>query len=87
MPYKTDELKEIGCKVNVYDPYLPKYSTVGTLDMALKSECVILCTDHDEFTSIKPEQLKAVKVFVDGRNSIDRKMFDGLGIVYHGIGR
>jgi UDP-N-acetyl-D-glucosamine dehydrogenase len=82
-----EKLKQLKCNFKIYDPYLPNSSTVKSLDAALENECIILCTDHDEFLKIKPSQLKTVKVFIDGRNCMDKKMFKSLEIEYLGIGR
>ena len=81
------ELKELACKFNVFDPYLPKYSTVSSLQEALDAECIIICTDHDLFTQIMPKQLKCIKVLIDGRNCMDKKQLENSGIIYRGIGR
>jgi len=84
-----EQLKKLGATVQVYDPYLPKFSTVKTLQEALQADCLVLTTAHNEFLQLNLDQVKAagVKVIIDGRNCLDREKIKALGIVYKGIGR
>jgi nucleotide sugar dehydrogenase len=82
-------LKKRGAEVTVYDPYFPEKSDVKTLEEALKDAgAVVLVTAHQEFLSIKPEQLAGLSVFLDGRNSVRHQegAFEKQGIIYLGIG-
>lgn len=84
------ELKEMGAKITVYDPYVINESTVKTLDEALyNKDSVVIVTDHPEFKKINAEKLKDnnVKVVIDGRNILDKKEIQNQEIVYEGIGR
>ncbi len=84
-------LHDSGAKVNTYDPYSRKHSTVKTLDEALKqSEIVLLTTDHTQFIEkLTPTYLKKhkIKLVVDGKNSLDHIKISKAGIPYYGIGR
>lgn len=84
-----EELKKLGAVLQVYDPYLPKFSTVKTLQEALQAECLIIVTAHKEFLEMNTEQTKSagVKLIIDGRNCLDKDKIKSLGIVYKGIGR
>jgi len=84
-----DELKKLGADLRVFDPYIPGKSTVDNLDEALNAECIVIATDHPEFKSIKPEEIKkrGIKVVIDGKNCLDKQGIKALGIVYKGIGR
>jgi len=84
-----DELKKLGADLKIFDPYIPSKSTVDNLDEALNAECIVIATDHQEFKSIKPEEIKkrGIKVVIDGKNCLDKQGIKALGIVYKGIGR
>ena len=84
-----EELKKLGANLQIYDPYLPKFSTVRTLQEALQAECLVLVTAHKEFLQIDLERAKSagVKLIIDGRNCLDKNKIKSLGIVYKGIGR
>ena len=78
-------LKEKKARVEVYDPYFPAGSTVGTLEEGLgKCRCVLLATAHREF--LDPSLYEGVEVFVDGRNTMEKDALKSRGIVYRGIG-
>jgi UDP-N-acetyl-D-glucosamine dehydrogenase len=82
-----EKLKKLGAKVDVYDPFIKSKSTVKTLGDCMKSECLVLVTDHTEFAGIDFGNPGNVKVIVDGRNCLDKKKIEAAGIVYRGIGR
>lgn len=76
--------------LNIYDPYVPKLSTVKNIDELLeKSEAIVLTTDHKEFKQIPPEKFKeyGIKIIIDGKNCLDKQAIKNLGILYRGIGR
>lgn len=83
------ELKKRGARVLIYDPYLPQFSNTSSLDDALKTDCVVLCTAHDGFKEITPQKLvdSGVKVVVDGRNFFDKESILKAGMIYRGIGK
>jgi len=85
-----NRLKELGGNLLIFDPYVPDKSNVKSLDEALdKADCIVIVTDHPQFKKIRPEQLKekGIKVVVDGRNILDKKGIEKIGIIYKGIGR
>lgn len=79
-------LKDKAADVVTYDPYIPRKSTVKSLDEALNgAAAVILATNHREFLDIdfnKP----GLKVIVDGKNCLDSTKLKKAGLVYKGIG-
>lgn len=83
------ELKKRGANLIVYDPYIPKLSNTFSLDEALKTDCVILCTAHEEFKSINSKKLSecGVKLVIDGRNCFNSQDIINEGIIYKGIGK
>lgn len=83
-------LEDLGAEVIKFDPYLPDYSTVKTLDEALKkADAILLATAHKEFKNITANQLKeaGIKAVVDGRNALDKNAIINANIIYKGIGR
>ncbi len=84
------ELEQKAMNFVVFDPFVPKYSTVTSINEALrKVDCVIIATDHTNFTTLNPQTFKdsGVKIIVDGRNCLNKDEIERLGIVYKGIGR
>jgi len=82
-------LKEKGADLEVFDPYFPEMSTVGSLEELLqKSFAVLLATDHKEFKSINGTLLAShnVEVVIDGKNCLDRDSIKQESIYYKGIG-
>lgn len=83
-------LKHHLANVLVFDPNTEKHSTVKSLEELLeKSDALILATDHKEFKEIDPTLFKkyGIKAIIDGRNCLDKKAIEDLGIIYKGIGR
>lgn len=83
-------LKKNKAMFEVYDPYLPNYSTVGNLDEILKkSEAILIAVNHREFLKIPVKKFKKlkIKVIVDGMNCLDKEKIFAQGIIYKGIGR
>ncbi|MFA5359800.1 MAG: nucleotide sugar dehydrogenase [Patescibacteria group bacterium] len=83
-------LEKKGAVIETYDPYLPELSTVKNLNEILKkTEAILLAANHDEFKQITAEKLKSNKVFVvvDGKNCLDKKSIQKIGVFYRGIGR
>jgi UDP-N-acetyl-D-mannosaminuronate dehydrogenase len=77
--------------VRVFDPYLPKRSTVVSLAEAIKDGvAIMLATDHDEIVKfLTPQNLKkhGVRLVVDGKNALNGPALAAAGITYYGIGR
>ena len=84
-----DILKDMGAKVEAFDPYVLDMSDVKSLDEALDGcEAVILGTYHNVFGDLTEEILKRknIKVVVDGMNKLDRERLEKKGVIYRGIG-
>jgi nucleotide sugar dehydrogenase len=85
-----DELKKKGAILRIFDPYLPKKSTVNTLEEALRgADAILLATTHKEFKVITADLIKkhGIKVLIDGRNFLNKEDFKKNDIYYKGIGR
>ncbi len=84
-------LAEKKYNVRVWDPYLPKLSTVSSLKEALADgAAVMVATDHDRVISeLTAKKLKAGKnmLVIDGKNALDGPALAAAGISYFGIGR
>ncbi len=85
-------LKAHLAKVETFDPYLPKLSTVKNLETLLKkSDALFIATNHKEFIEVlTPALLKKhkIKVILDGKNCLDRDLFKKeKSFIYKGIGR
>lgn len=83
-------VKDYDAKMLVFDPHIPHRSNVRNLkELLKKSQALILVTDHKEFKEIDPQvfQENGIKVIIDGRNCLDKKAIEKLGIIYKGIGR
>lgn len=78
-----------GINPKIYDPFVKDQSTVSSLEDALKSDCIIIATDHSAFNEIDGERLRSagVRVAVDARNMLDKDDIKKNGIIYKGIGR
>lgn len=77
-------------KLMTFDPHIIDKSTEKSLGQILKkSQALILVTDHKEFKSIDPVTFKKneIRVIIDGKNCLDKKAIEKLGIIYKGIGR
>ncbi len=83
-------LRAKGAEVFVFDPHVRKGSSVKDVDeLLIKSDYIILATDHCEFRKMDLESLRRHKIraFIDGRNCLDKEKIKSMGILYHGIGR
>lgn len=85
------QLKTKKYTLRVFDPYLPKHSTVSSLQEAIKDgAAVMLACDHDEIVKfLTPKNLKkhSIRLIVDGKNALDGQAIAAAGIAYYGIGR
>ncbi|HEY4964181.1 MAG TPA: nucleotide sugar dehydrogenase [Candidatus Saccharimonadales bacterium] len=90
------ELVRQGKSLKVYDPYVKeitiKGSTVSSnIEDALKDvDAIFIGTAHKTFIeclTIDSLKKNSIKYVFDGRNCLDKKMFENTGIVYVGIGR
>ncbi|MCX6799386.1 MAG: nucleotide sugar dehydrogenase [Candidatus Diapherotrites archaeon] len=84
-------LKKRKAVVRVFDPFLPKYSNVGSLETAVKGcDCILLATHHARFLKkLSSAFIKrsGAKVVVDARNALDKNRIKKKGVAYKGIGR
>lgn len=84
-------LKKHYCKIETFDPHVKDKSSVKTLDAILKkAQALIVATNHSEFiNALTPALLKkhGIKVIIDGKNCLDKDLFEKAGIIYKGIGR
>ncbi|MEM4346985.1 MAG: nucleotide sugar dehydrogenase [Candidatus Altiarchaeota archaeon] len=83
-------LKKKGADVFSFDPLVPEKSSVPSLDELLKKvNYLILATDHREFKRMNLRKLREnnIKVIIDGKNCLNKKKIQNLGIDYKGIGR
>jgi UDP-N-acetyl-D-mannosaminuronic acid dehydrogenase len=87
--YIHDILLKKGAAVRTYDPYVPGTTAKSLKDALEGVDIAIVATDHAEFRVLTPQDLKARKVeaVVDGRNCLDKGLFEGSGVLYRGIGR
>lgn len=87
-----NDLKNSGCKILANDPYVSdeKIRNMGakpvSLKEALKSDCVVLITDHDEYRNLTATQLKET-MFVCTRPILKPDDFRKEGIIFVGVGR
>lgn len=78
-------LKKKEAELTLFDPYLPEKSTAESLEEALKGPvCVVIATAHKMFRD--SSRYNRVKLVVDGRNCLDKKIAEEYGLVYKGIG-
>jgi nucleotide sugar dehydrogenase len=84
-------LKEAGADVAVFDPFVPRLSTVASLSEALKaSDVVLLSCDHPTLVAdLTPATLASagIRIVIDGRNALDAEAIIARGLTYRGIGR
>ncbi|MBC7090251.1 MAG: nucleotide sugar dehydrogenase, partial [Methanobacteriaceae archaeon] len=87
-----DALLQEGAHVVVHDPYVKKeiIKAMGaepvTLKEALRCDCTVLMTDHDEYRSIEPNMIQG-KVFICARPILQPEKFKKKGIIFRGVGR
>jgi UDP-N-acetyl-D-glucosamine dehydrogenase len=84
------KIKNLGGELAIYDPFVPDESTVASMEELLKKvDVMILATSHKQFLEMDLDQLKNnnIKLFIDGRNCLDKERILSLGIRYKGIGR
>jgi UDPglucose 6-dehydrogenase len=95
-----DRLQELGARVKAYDPMYyhikdnPKLSGIHLADSAIElaegCHALILVTDWPEFLEIDYSLVAANlanRLFIDGRNFLDKRSMTELGFTYIGIGQ
>jgi len=76
-----EKLEELGGIVETYDPYVEN-SDLDNLEDAIKTECIVIATDHEQFKQLEGKDLES-KLIVDGRNMLESDHFK---CQYIGIG-
>ena len=88
-----DELRAAGATVLAHDPYfsgdhLREHGfEPHDLGSGTPIRVAILQAAHEAYRSLDPATLPGLELFVDGRNALDRQVFDRAGVTYVGIGR
>lgn len=84
--------KNEGAEVYAHDPYTPidLIRSLGAIpanmEQVLKSDCVVLVTDHDQYKKINPNMIEN-KVFVCTRPILDPNLFKDKKFIFKGVGR
>ncbi len=84
------ELRQNGFDVDMYDPYVKKEIVSNNLDESLTGAvAIIIATAHREFLTLNPKFLSeyGIQVVIDGRNCLNKKIFEDSQVSYKGIGR
>ena len=88
-----DELIAAGARVYGHDPYFDDdhLRELGFEPYAIGSgepvKVAILQAAHQRYGELRPSDLPAIALFVDGRNAVDASVWRGDGVAYVGIGR
>ncbi|HTR18827.1 MAG TPA: nucleotide sugar dehydrogenase [Candidatus Paceibacterota bacterium] len=83
-----EKLEQAGATVAVFDPYVG--GAGRSLEEALRgAQAVVIATDHTMFCHLTPRQFEefGISIVIDGRNCLDKKLFEKSAILYRGIGR
>ena len=90
------ELKKLGVKIRIFDPYFkdgPIYGieTANSLDEGIsKVDAAIIVTAHNEFQNIEPEYFVSKMkspILIDTRGIIDMDAAKKAGLIFRGLGR
>jgi len=88
----ADELKQKGAVVYVDDPLYASEEIAAfqvqpfSLKELEKIDAIILQAYHAQYKDFDFEQFPNCQLVLDGRNVLDRKIIEGLGMKYQGIG-
>jgi nucleotide sugar dehydrogenase len=88
-----DELLAAGARVYGHDPYFDAehLRRLGFEPYDLEApepiRVAILQAAHEAYRHLEPQAFPGLELFVDGRNVIDPRLYEGAGIGYVGIGR
>jgi UDP-N-acetyl-D-glucosamine dehydrogenase len=84
------ELRRLGAEVKVHDPLYSdsELTELGLDPFHLGESCdgALLQSNHEEYLALGENDLSGLKVLVDGRNFVNRKLFPNSRIVVIGIG-
>jgi nucleotide sugar dehydrogenase len=88
-----DELLAAGARVYGHDPYFDSdhVRRLGfepyDLDAPERIRVAVLQAAHEAYRRLEPGAIPGLELFVDGRNAIDREVYERAGIGYVGVGR
>lgn len=88
----ADELKQRKAAVYVDDPLYTAEEIAAfhvkpfSMEDREKIDAIILQAFHDQYQDFKFEQFPNCQLVLDGRNALDRKKIESLGMKYRGIG-
>jgi len=88
-----DELAAAGARIYGHDPYFDDdhLRQLGFepyhLEDPAEVKVAILQAAHEVYGGLGPEALPGIRLFVDGRNAVDRDRWQGDDVDYVGIGR
>jgi nucleotide sugar dehydrogenase len=88
-----DELLAAGARVYGHDPYFDAdhLRSLGFEPYELGSDepmrVAVLQAAHEAYRTLDPASIAGLKLFVDGRNALEREPFERAGVTYVGIGR
>ncbi|HMK53308.1 MAG TPA: nucleotide sugar dehydrogenase [Methanobacteriaceae archaeon] len=86
-----EKLKSVGATVYVHDPYVSSETikSFGAIPVnmkrALECDCVVLVTDHDVYSQIKPVMIKK-GLLICTRPILDPEPFLTAGVTFKGVG-
>lgn len=95
----ADQISQAGASVNVFDPKananakirFPNLSYVDSVDACLSgAEIVLHLTEWKEFRTIDPTKAKTLVAranIIDGRNALDRELWERAGWHFRALGR
>jgi UDP-N-acetyl-D-glucosamine dehydrogenase len=83
-------LKNRGASVRTFDPFVPQLSSAASLEQAVEgADAVLIATNHTVFSVLTPEWFleHSVRFVVDGKNCLNKTVFEKSKLLYRGIGR
>jgi UDP-N-acetyl-D-mannosaminuronic acid dehydrogenase len=81
-----------GADVTAHDPHVDPVTILALgarpvkLEEALKCDCTVLLTDHDQYRDLKPEMIKS-RAFICTRPQINPEEFKAKGFIFKSLGR
>jgi dTDP-alpha-D-glucose dehydrogenase len=94
------KLVEEKCNFSLFDPWVDKNEAENLFKTSLsnsiedtldKSDCLLVLCGHEEFHQFPKNTMKELTnkkcIFLDGRNSFNKKDIEAAGFTYQGIGR
>ena len=97
--YIAEQISQAGAVVTVHDPKAignakrrsPELTFVDTVDACVKdSNCILHLTEWREYREIDPLAIAkkvAETIIIDGRNALDRELWEKSGWRFRGLGR